>query len=104
MKEKVRLKRAVKVVKVRPNIEGVPDVVEVNAEEPNWKVADGMLGVDGKPAYIIGQIALIPKGERMGADQYDVAIYDMYGNERGRLHLISCDVLDKIKALLPVEA
>jgi len=94
---KIKKQKAVKVVDVRPNIEGVPDVVEVNAENPHWKVADGMLGADGKPAYIIGQIALIPKGQRMGTDQYDVAIYDMYGNEQGRLHLISCDVLDKIK-------
>lgn len=90
-------KKAVKVVDVKPNIGGAPDVVEVNAEDPHWKVADGMLGADGKPAYIIGQIALIPKGKRMGADQYDVAIYDTEGKEQGRLHLISCDVLDKIK-------
>lgn len=94
---KMKNKKAVKVVHVRPNIEGVPDVVEVNAEEPHWKVADGMLGADGNPSYIIGQIALIPKGKLMGTDQYDVAIYDLYGNEQGRLHLISCDVLDKIK-------
>jgi hypothetical protein len=101
---KMKNKKAVKVVEVRPNIEGVPDVVEVNAEEPNWKVADGVLGADGKPTYIIGQIAVIPKGKRMGTDQYDVAIYDMYGNEQGRLHLIKCDVLDKIKDLPLVEA
>jgi hypothetical protein len=78
-------------VKVNPNIGGIPNVVEVNAEEPHWKVADGMLGPDGKPSFIIGQIALIKKGKRQGADLYDVAMYDIDGKEQGRLHLRSME-------------
>lgn len=93
----MKKQKAVKVVKARPNIENMPKVVKVNAEDPHWKVADGMLGPDGKPDFIIGQIAVISKGVRRGGDLYDVAIYDSDGHERGRLHLISCDVLDKIK-------
>jgi hypothetical protein len=95
-------KKQEEMVRVNPNIGGVPDVVEVQAEDPNWKVADGMVDENGKPSYILGQLAVIGKGEKFGADQYDVAFYDTDGKERGRLHLISCDVLENLKGrLLP---
>lgn len=79
---------------------GVPDVVAVNAEDPNWKVADGMSDENGEPSFIIGQLAVIGKGDQFDADKYDVVFYDTHGDERGRLHLISCDVLETLKGRL----
>lgn len=65
--------------------DGVPDVPEVQVEGYHWKVGDGMVSPEGKPLYVIGQIAVVEKGNLGGL--YDIVFFDTKGLERGRLHL-----------------
>lgn len=64
---------------------GVPDVPVVDVEDPHWKVGDGMPTPDGKPDYVIGQIAVV----HQEAHRYDVVFFDTRGVERGRFKLVS---------------
>jgi hypothetical protein len=67
--------------------DGVPDVPEVQVEDPHWKVADGMTGPDGLPDYVIGQIAIVEKGQEDGKDLFDIVFFDTKGIERGRRYV-----------------
>jgi hypothetical protein len=66
----------------------IPDLPEVQVEDPHWKVGDGMNNPKGKPNYIIGQIAVVAKGKQDGKPRFDVVIFDTQGRQQGRLHLV----------------
>ena len=66
---------------------GVPDVVAVTVEYPHWKVGDGMN--DPKERYLIGQIAIVGKGQNSkGKDQFEIVFFDDRGKERGRIAVV----------------
>lgn len=67
--------------------DGVPDVPEIEVEDPHWKVGDGMTDRQGNPDFLIGQIAVVNKGIVAGRQFYDIAFFDTKGQARGRLHL-----------------
>jgi len=60
---------------------GVPDLVDVQVEDPHVKVGDGM--ISNGETFIIGQIAVV--GE---SPKFDVVFFDTHGKEQGRLHLV----------------
>lgn len=68
--------------------QGVPDVPDVEVEDPHWKVGDGMNDRQGKPSYVIGQIAVVNKGKVKGKTKYDIVFFDTDGDPRGRLHTV----------------
>lgn len=58
-------------------------------EEDHWKVGDGMLGVDGKPDFVISQIAVVLVDEEKKV--FEIRYYDEDGEKRGaqRMRLVS---------------
>ena len=69
------------------------NVPEVEVEDPHWKVGDGMRDEQGRPDFVIGQMAIVSKGKfapgsgKPGSAKYDIVFFDVEGNERGRLHV-----------------
>ena len=64
-------------------------VVEVEVEDPHWKVGDGMNDKQGHPDYLIGQIALVSKGkDSNGKNEFDIVFFDTFGKERGRIRVV----------------
>lgn len=68
---------------------GISDMPEVQVEDPHWKVGDGMCDPQGKPDYVIGQIALVETGKQDdGRSMFDIVIFTSEGVEQGRLHVV----------------
>lgn len=61
---------------------GIPDLVDVQVEDPHVKVGDGMVSATGEE-FLIGQIAVVGKGPK-----FDIVFFDLNGQEQGRLHLV----------------
>jgi hypothetical protein len=75
--------------KPQPEDDGVPDVPDVEVENPHWKVGDGMNDSQGKPGYIIGQIAVVNTGKNAeDKTKFDIVFFNTKGIEIGRLHLV----------------